>query len=281
VQKDNENEEWVYWLAKKDKRLHPDLRIHSAIVYNLPLQRLFSDTFVIGYSYHHIRYQQSKLNFFTWMSYSICMAVFSDSLYEGREEPKRIPETTDAREGSWRGSDVASEYSMEGSQLGDNMAAQHLAMPTIGRADVGLQTGDGAVPDNQQTDNQPPDNQPPDNRPPGNETPRKAHFLPNPVSNSTQLAPQAQLMDEPAHVHVPALAIGRAAALASAIASAAQVGREASPCLDDLYHAIETSRTQSPSPLHPGRNTDPRQRCHPQHRRETLQGGVRERDRDR
>jgi len=76
-----------YWLSKKEKRLHPDLKLQTATCFHLPRDNISSDTFIIAFSTKYLRFSHSKLNFMTWMSYSICTAAYSTSLFESDTWP--------------------------------------------------------------------------------------------------------------------------------------------------------------------------------------------------
>lgn len=71
-----------YWISKQDRRLHSEMKFHTALSFRIPQGELFScDIFVVAYAINFITFIESKMNYVALMSYGAALAMYSPSLY--------------------------------------------------------------------------------------------------------------------------------------------------------------------------------------------------------
>ena len=71
-----------YWISKQDRRLHSEMKFHTALSFRIPQGELFScDIFVVAYAINFITFMESKMNYVALMSYGAALAMYSPSLY--------------------------------------------------------------------------------------------------------------------------------------------------------------------------------------------------------
>ena len=71
-----------YWISKQDRRLHSEMKFHTALSFRIPQGELFScDIFVVAYAINFITFMESKMNYVVLMSYGAALAMYSPTLY--------------------------------------------------------------------------------------------------------------------------------------------------------------------------------------------------------
>mmetsp|Transcript_30049 Transcript_30049/g.28719 ORF Transcript_30049/g.28719 Transcript_30049/m.28719 type:complete len:718 (+) Transcript_30049:221-2374(+) len=85
-----------FWLSRKDKTIHPVVPFQTAISFHLQRDNI-NNVFVVCYALGYVKYAQSKLNFFCWLSNAACVAAFSSSLHHknGSEDDDYLPDNGD------------------------------------------------------------------------------------------------------------------------------------------------------------------------------------------
>ena len=70
------------WIAREDKRMHPEIPVHTAVAFHMPRDNICTDVFIIGYSLRFIKFSQPKLDFVFWQSHSICVVAFGGADFD-------------------------------------------------------------------------------------------------------------------------------------------------------------------------------------------------------
>jgi hypothetical protein len=71
-----------YWIAKQERRLHPEMKFHTAVSFRVPSDdTIGADVYIVAYSLKFNAFTESKMNFFALMSYGAVIAMHSSTLY--------------------------------------------------------------------------------------------------------------------------------------------------------------------------------------------------------